>query len=340
MIDRYLPAHELRLVRNPRFREWSAAAQPDGRPDAIVLRFDVGRGAGTAAVAAGRADLMANIGGAPVPHGLDRGRLRVDPLAGTQFLFLNVAAPPFDDVRVRRALNLALDRGRIVRLDGGPSAARPTCQVLPPQLPGYRPYCPYTRHPTPDGRWHGPDLRRARRLVAASRTRGMQVGVWDTREPPFAVNEGRVAVAALRRLGYRATLHRLPDSTYFSYVNDSRNRAQVIDGGWGVDYPATNGFLSRLTCRAFVPGDAPATTDASEFCDPAVDRRIARAAALEGTDRTAAVALWRRLDRELTNRAIWLPTTIAAETDLLSARAGGYRYNPLSGVLLDQLWVR
>jgi ABC-type oligopeptide transport system substrate-binding subunit len=168
----------------------------------------------------------------------------------------------------------------------------------------------------------------------------MKVGVWDTREPPFAVNEGRVAVAALRRLGYRATLHLLPDSTYFSYVNDSRNRAQVIDGGWGVDYPATDGFLSRLTCRSFVPADAPATTDASEFCDPAVDRRIAHAAALQATDRTAAVALWRRLDRELTDRAIWLPTTIAAETDLLSRRAGDYRYNPLSGVLLDQLWVR
>jgi peptide/nickel transport system substrate-binding protein len=86
-------------------------------------------------------------------------------MVGMQFLFLNVAAATFNDRRVRRALNLALDRGRIVRLDGGATAARPTCQILPPQLPGYRPYCPYTRHPTHDGRWHGPDLRPARRLV-------------------------------------------------------------------------------------------------------------------------------------------------------------------------------
>jgi ABC-type oligopeptide transport system substrate-binding subunit len=168
----------------------------------------------------------------------------------------------------------------------------------------------------------------------------MKVTVWDTRQPQFAVNQGRVTVAALHRLGYRARLRLLPDSTYFPYVNDSRNRAQIIDGGWGVDYPSTNGFISRLTCRYFVPANAPSTIDASAVCAPAIDRRIARAAELQTTDRTAAITLWRRLDRELTDRAIWPPTTIANETDLPSRRVGNYRYNPLWGVLLDQVRIR
>ena len=43
-----------------------------------------------------------------------------------------------------------------------PSAATPTCQILPPNFPGYVRYCPYS----------APDLRPARRLVAASGTRG------------------------------------------------------------------------------------------------------------------------------------------------------------------------
>ena len=38
VIARYVPGRELRLIRNPRFREWSAAAQPAGYPDRIVLR--------------------------------------------------------------------------------------------------------------------------------------------------------------------------------------------------------------------------------------------------------------------------------------------------------------
>ena len=241
---------------------------------------------------------------------------------------------------MRRALNFALDRGRIATLDGGSIAAQPTCQVLPPHLPGYRPYCPYTRGPTRDGRWHGPDLARATRLVHASRTAGMRVTVWDTRAPQFVVNEGRVAVAALRRLGYRARLRELPDSTFFTYTNDSRNRAQVIDGGWSLDYPSANDLIGKLTCRYFVPGNGPATTDAGEFCDRAIDRRVAHASAVQTTDLPAAAELWTRLDRELTRRAIWLPTVTLYETDLISRRAGHYRYNPLWGPLPDQLWVR
>jgi Bacterial extracellular solute-binding proteins, family 5 Middle len=65
LIARYLPRHELRLVRNPRFREWSAAAQPDGFPDRIVLRLDLTAAGSAAAIAAGRADLAAYIGGMP-----------------------------------------------------------------------------------------------------------------------------------------------------------------------------------------------------------------------------------------------------------------------------------
>ncbi len=48
-------------------------------------------------------------------------------------------------------------------------AAQPACQILPPQIPGYRRYCPYTRDPGADGRWRGPDINLARRLVALER---------------------------------------------------------------------------------------------------------------------------------------------------------------------------
>src|SRR5262249_53577565 len=214
------------------------------------------------------------------------------------------------------------------------------CQILPPYLPGYRAYCPYTRGPAADGRWHGPDLARARRLVAASGTVGMKITVWNTPTPQANVAETRDTVTPRRHLGYRASLRLLPDSTYFTYTNDSRNHAQVIDGGWGADYPSADDFLGKLTCNHFAPRNGLATTDASEFCDSALDNQIARAAALQTTDPSAAAALWARLDHQLTNLAIWLPTVTPNETDLISARIGNYQYNPVWGALLDQLWVR
>jgi ABC-type transport system substrate-binding protein/DNA-binding SARP family transcriptional activator/streptogramin lyase len=343
LISRYLPGRELLLVRNPYFREWSAAAQPAGYPGQIRIRLDLGPAAGTAAVARGEADFMPNLGRNPGGTGYfaqHHSQVQVNPVLITGFMFLNVRTPPFDDVRVRQAVNLALDRGLVVDDYGGPVAAQPTCQILPPDLAGYRRYCPYTRGPSADGAWRAPDLARARRLVAASGTAGMPVTVWDTIEPPGSVNETRVTVAMLRQLGYRASLRRLPESTYFAYTNDSRNRAQVIDGGWSADYASADTFIGKLACSYFAPGDGQATTDASEFCDPAVDRQITGAAALQAIDPQAAAARWAQLDRQLTDQAVFLPTVTPNEVDLLSRRAGNYEYNPVWGVLIDQLWVR
>lgn len=202
------------------------------------------------------------------------------------------------------------------------------------------PVLPYTRDPAEDGRWRAPDLSRARRLAAASGTTGMKVTVWNAPGPQGAIDETKDSVTALQQLGYRASLRILPSSTYFTYTNDSRNHAQVIDGGWSADFPTADDFIGKLTCSYFVSRDGPDTTDDSEFCDPAIDRQVARAASLQATDPNAADALWARLDRELTDLAIWLPTVTPDEIDLVSRRVGNYRYNPAWGALLDQLWVR
>ena len=93
-------------------------------------------------------------------------------------VFNALALTPFDDVRVRRALNLAVDRNAAVDAFGGPGTAVPACQMLPPGISGYVRYCPYTRDPSASGRWKGPDLQRARRLVAGTRHRGMLVTYW------------------------------------------------------------------------------------------------------------------------------------------------------------------
>ncbi|HEX5922939.1 MAG TPA: ABC transporter substrate-binding protein, partial [Baekduia sp.] len=195
MIASYRAHHELRLVRNPAFREWSSAAQPDGYADEIVWKLGVTPEAGTSAVIHGRADWMLSIGQAlPVPRLRDLERLypsqlHVNPLMQTDYMILNVNTPPFDDIRVRRAVNYALDRRAITRLFGS-SGAQPTCQVLPPQMPGYVRYCPYTNRGSHDGAWRAPDLTTAQRLVADSGTRRMKVVVWDTPGPERSSRRG------------------------------------------------------------------------------------------------------------------------------------------------------
>ena len=109
-------------------------------------------------------------------------QVHTNPIAATWFWVLDTEAPPFDDVEVRKAINLALDRGRLVQILGGEAAARPACQQIPPNFPGYEPYCPYTMNPGPEGEgsWLAPDMERAQALVRRSGTAGMRVVIEHT----------------------------------------------------------------------------------------------------------------------------------------------------------------
>jgi peptide/nickel transport system substrate-binding protein len=253
---------------------------------------------------------------------------------------MNTREPPFDRLAVRRALNYALDRNRIVGLSGGPLTAQATCQILPPNLFGYRPYCPYTLDPGPAGSWTAPDFTAAERLVRSSGTQGMQVAVLIAPDPTVpAEGIGAYTVSVLDRLGYRASL-KVVDSSLPGPLGDSRARPQIGWFTWFNDYPApSNTIEPLLSCRSFAPGD-PDQVNVAEFCDPRIDAQIRHAEALQTRDQTAAGDAWGRIDHRLVDRAPWVPLYNPRALTALSARVGNYQYHPFWQVLLDQLWVR
>ena len=332
------------LVRNPRFHEWSRDAQPAGFPDRIVLKAVPANQ--VAALEHGAADVLL----APPLDGVDSlarryaNQVHIDPAGATFALFLNTRVAPFDRLSVRRALNYAIDRNRIARLTGSPLTAQPTCQILPPTLPGYRPYCPYTFDPSPSGSWTAPDVARAERLVGASGTRGMKVTLLlmapSPGNPTLAI--GRYIVSVLDRLGYRASQKVAISrrSMDLGDLADSTKRTQIGWFAWYQDQPTPSNFIEPLlTCRSFVPG-SKYNNNVAEFCDRRIDAQVARASALQARDPAAAGELWSRIDRELVDRAPWLPMYNPRTVTVLAPRVGNYKYHPFWNVLLDQLWVR
>jgi YVTN family beta-propeller protein len=332
VIASYRPQHVVRFVRNRFFHEWSKAAQPDGYPDRIRFEMVASPDQAVKDVIHGRADAFGSIGGLPSRSLLTSVETRfASQVHSNTFqrvfaLFLNTRVPPFDNVLARRALNYAADRAAAVRVAGGRDAAQATCQILPPDFPGYAPYCPFD----------GPDLTRARALVAASGTRGMKVTFWSW-EP--AASFGVYAVKLLRSLGYRASLKVLSRTAFFAAAYDPRTRAQIGFNPWTSDYPAPSGFFEQLlTCASVVPG--PANSNAAEFCDPRVDREIERARAEQATNPAAARRLWERAERDTVDQAPWVPLVSPKIVDVLSKRTGNFQFNPMWQMLIDQLWVR
>jgi Bacterial extracellular solute-binding proteins, family 5 Middle len=168
------------LVRNPYFHEWSHAARPNGYADRIVYHLVASPSAEIAPIERGRADYA--LDGVP-PHRLTdlqtrfASQLYVNPSPNVDALVLNTRVAPFNDIRVRQAISYAVDRAKIARLVT--QGTRLTCQTLPPYLPGYDRFCPYTLDPNRAGIWHAPNLAKAERLIALSHTRGTPITLWN-----------------------------------------------------------------------------------------------------------------------------------------------------------------
>jgi YVTN family beta-propeller protein len=343
MIDSYVPGSQLRLVRNPYFREWSNAAQPDGYVDRIVFELGIDPDRAVTAIERGRVDYgIYEVPFTPPGNRLHElltrypGQVHVNPLPQVHYLIMNTRLPPFDDVRVRRALNFAIDRNVLVELNGGPDAARPTCQALPPGLPGYVRYCPYTVNPSRSGAYGGPDLAKATRLVHRSGTAGMRVTVLT--DPHL--RDTTYLISVLRKLGYRASARPVGGERYNHLASNSDSRTQISVGGTLTDYPAPSNIIQTwLSCGSFRPR-SDLNANRAGFCDPAVDEGIERALALETFDPDAANRLWAQIDRRIVDQAPWLPTLNLNTIDFVSQRVGNYEFHPQWGMLLDQLWVK
>lgn len=326
---------EVRYVRNPYFREWSHAAQPNGNPDEIVWRFGLSPTEEVRAIEQGRADWMADAVPGQLLAGLATRRasqLHAFPTTETDFFQLNTTRAPFDDVRVRQALNLAIDRREIVRIYGGTVAASATCQVLPPGIAGFHRYCPYTLHPDSKGRWSSPDVARAQRLVLASGTRGARITVWGwTDDPTISPRVITYTAGVLRRLGYRVRVRLERHADFDALPSYVRRNVQLIPAGW-LDTSAYNFISTWLSCGGAI--------DHGKFCNRGLDRAMRHAHALEAANPRVAALLWSRIDRELVDRAVWLPLVNPRQIDFVSARVRNFQHHPYWDILADQLSVR
>jgi YVTN family beta-propeller protein len=161
---------------------------------------------------------------------------------------------------------------------------------------------------------------------------GQSVTVWGQRFFHIPTEARRYIVSVLDSLGLKARFR--------DYPGNENAGGQVVHNGWYADYAAPAGFLPAvLTCGAYKTN--PVTNlNASGFCDPAIDREIARADALQTTNPEAASLLWAKVDRDLTDRAPWAAFANNSVVEVKSPRVGNYQVNPQLGTLIDQLWVR
>jgi YVTN family beta-propeller protein len=323
------------LERNPRFREWSAAAQPAGFADAISIVFGEDDGAFDR-LASNELDVMLTapraedlaVASAEYPD-----RVLEATTAQTLFIAFDAVKPPFADERVRQAVSYAIDRARLVDLLGGAASLRATCQILPPNFQGYTPYCPFTRDPGTE--WSGPDMDRARELVTQADALGERVRVWASEDDPPSVELMRQVTAVLDEIGLRAELEVLPVDDFYGgafAAPGSPRHPDVLSYYWFNGYPGAWEFVhGQLGCGA--------NWNVTGYCAEAIDRRSEVARSLQTSDPGSANRAWSEIEHDLVDGAALVAVANPISTFVVSERAGNVQINPQFGVLLGQIWV-
>jgi hypothetical protein len=145
---------------------------------------------------------------------------------------------------------------------------------------------------------------------------------------------GEYLASVLRSIGYNARYGGQVDATKIF-----AGAGNVSFNGWFADFVAPFGFFASIDdCGAY-----KATSlgpKAGALCTPMIAREFVKAHALQTTDPEQATLVWRKLDRDVTDLAPWVPYVNPGALYLLSQRTGNFQFNPQWGTLLDQLWVR
>lgn len=343
------------LIRNP---SWDPAGDPlrSAYPDRI--EFDT---SGTvkgyiAEIGLGTLDLMLFGLGTRMPLLLTRtfsgegGARMVQRSSGTvNYIPLNLAQPPFDDVHVRKAVNWAIDKEAIRRWSER-RLRRPAAtfgHVAPDELEGglLTSFDPYG---TPDD--HG-DLARARGEMARSRYDQDGDGVCDApvcrgilglRKPgAIAGSMAEVVAAGLRSIG----IHVRFDVRGQPFWRPEEHVGLGVDSGWSTDLPTAANVFEPLFHSSRIGYDNgtsklnPGLLGASHAqlarwgypTDhvPNVDGQIDRCLGLIGS---AQVECWAALDQYLMEVVVpWIPTVLYLDAWLFSRRVKGFSFDGLTG---------
>ncbi len=307
MIKSYQPNDKIVEARNPYFDPAAFGGNvPAGNPDSVVWDVVDDDSAALQRVIEGRDDWD---GYHSIPSGqlvaVQRKygkQLRRYVPPNTYYFFMNTRVPPFTSLQVRQAVNYAIDRSALVKLYEG--LAVPTENVLPPT------YLQYERHDL-----YPHDLAKAKRLVAQSSFKGMQVTVWSHQFGPDS-KASAYLVGVLNSLGFKAREKIVNSAVYWATIGNEAKKAQIGFADWFQDYPHPLDWFDVL-----LNGEKITKTynsNYANFDDPSVNAAID---ALKSHVLTGAVNReWAQLDATVMRQAPWAPFLNRQFTDFFSQR--------------------
>ena len=332
-VESYMPGQGVVLARNPNYhgsrpRHFARIQLAVGIP---ARRAFAEIEAGTAdytdlasysstTIAARAARLAAQYGPGSAAAARGRQQYFVNPGLQLDYFDLNTHRTLFSDVRVRQAVNYAINRRKLAQLGDSFQAVpeRPTDHYLPPGMPGYRDAHVY---PTT------PNVAKARQLIRQAHAAG-RTAVLITCDAYPCPQQAQIVKTDLAKIDLRVRITSLPSAKMFAQEGTPGAPFDLAWDGWIPDYPDPEAMLNSIL---------EDSSDGPTFKDPAYQRKLAKAARLSGPERYLTYG---ELDLDLARNAAPLAAfDNLTDNDFFSARIGCQTYG-VYGMDLTALCLR
>lgn len=303
----------LTLVRNP---YWKKSTDPvrSGGPKEIIFKEsqDVSTSTQTLLADAGSAktSFMADYLGAAQLNLVNQNPQAKKRVATSQagpitYLAMNTQRGALKDLRVRQALEYAVDSKAFIVAQGGPQAAVRATTLITPGIPGRVDYDLYPSGP--DG-----NVAKAKQLLAeAGHASGLSLTLWAANDSSSQA-QAQALAQGIQRAGVKVTIKPMDATTMLTEATTDKDPSyDLILSGWQPDFPSANGNIQPLFASSQIGGGG---YNLSRYSNPAVDTLIDQAEA--AVDQSKAQALWAQADKRIMEDAPIVPLTYAKQSFL------------------------
>jgi len=335
MFTKSVPNREFVLERNPKFTEDTVPGVPVAILDEVKTEIIPSVPKQTQDVIDNELDFMQE----PVapdfigeilerfgPEGSEEQRYKEFTTLSTYYFFLNTRVPPFDDPKVREAVNLGLDKPALARLFGG--TLETGCSFLPPGMPGYSEDldgegCPWGDPSQP------PDLEKAKQLIKEAGAEGAEVTVWgDNVDPTPKVTQAYAD--QLNQMGLDATPKIVDGGVYFQTIGNEDTEAQTGFLNWFGDFPHPANFFFLVDGNTIQPTN---NQNMSNVDDPKINKELEELG--KEPDVTKVTDRWEALNEYLVGQAYLVPYGYRKLSTFMSERMNFEDCTPINPVIYN-----
>lgn len=319
-VSSFQQGNQITLKRNP---DWSAKTDSirTAGPDQVVFKMNQDSSTTTQTLVADNGSAKSSFGAsflgaaelAQVKANPDAAKRLATSSAGPlSYLAINTQSGALKDLKVRQALEYAVDKKSFLVASGGSAAGEDATTLITPGIAGRQDYNLYKSGA--DG-----DVSKAKSLLsAAGHSSGLSLTLL-TQNDPASLAQSQALQQGIERAGIKVTLKPEDATSFYSDATATKANYDLALYSWQPDFPSANSNIQPLFASSEIGNGG---NNVSRYSNADVDKLIDQATAT--VDQTAAQKLWAEADKRIMQDAPVVPLTYAKQSFLAGSNVQNF----------------